>query len=246
MGNSTLIPFKQADALANAVATAWLDEIGSAKMEGRAFCVALSGGRIAGPLFAEFSRQAKVRASSLGQVHFFWADERCVPSDDAGSNFRVAHELLLCPLGIIEDRIHRIQGEQPPDAAAREAEAELRRIAPPGADGQPVLDLILLGMGEDGHVASLFPGEPAAVAANPAVYRAVTATKPPPHRVTLGYGVLAVAREVWVLISGDEKEGALRESLRPEGRTPLARMLRSRTRTRIFSDRGGDSQTPAT
>jgi 6-phosphogluconolactonase len=236
MGTFALIPFKQADALANAVATAWLDEIGSAKTEDRAFCVALSGGRIAGTLFAEFSRQAKARAASLGHVHFFWADERCVPSTDAESNYRVARELLFGPLGIPEERIHRIQAELDPDAAAREAEAEMCRIEPLASDGQPVLDLILLGMGEDGHVASLFPGESAAVVSNPATYRAVTVPKPPPQRVTLGYGVLAVAREVWVLISGGGKEGALRESLRPEGRTPFARVLRSRACTRIFSD----------
>lgn len=235
MAKPDLIQFQNADEVAQTVAAAWLDEVANAATAGRAFHVAVSGGRIAGALFASFGQQAKARAASLEHVHFFWADERCVPPDDAESNFRVAHEHLFAPLGIVQDRIHRIQGELAPDAVAREAEAEIRRIVPLAAEGQPVLDLVLLGMGEDGHVASLFPGEPAAVASNPAVYRAVTAIKPPPHRVTLGYGVVAAAREVWVLVSGSGKEGALRESLRPEGRTPLARVLRSRARTRIFS-----------
>ena len=236
MAQADLIQFRTADKLAQAVASAWLDEVAKAAAAGRAFCVALSGGRMAGTLFAEFCRQARTRAASLGQVHFFWADERCVPLDDAESNYHVVHELLFAPLGIAEERVHRVLGELDPDEAAREAEAELCRIVPLTSDGQPILDLILLGMGVDGHVASLFPVEPATAVSNRAVYRAVTATKPPPRRVTLGYGVLASAREVWVLISGDGKEGALRESLRLEGRTPLAKVLRSRTHTRIFSD----------
>jgi 6-phosphogluconolactonase len=159
-----------------------------------------------------------------------------VPPDDAGSNYRLARELLLNPLDIAKDRIHRVRGEVEPDAAAREAGAALSRIVPRGSNGQPVLDLILLGMGEDGHVASLFPGEPETIMLSQAVYRAVTAPKPPSHRVTLGYGVIAVAREVWVLISGGGKELALQESLRPESWTPLATVLRRRSGTRILSD----------
>jgi 6-phosphogluconolactonase len=91
-------------------------------------------------------------------------------------------------------------------------------------------------MGEDGHTASLFPGEAASVMEDPAMYRAVTATKPPPRRITLGYGAIAAAREAWVLASGKGKEAALRESLSPAGRTPLARVLRMRSLTRIYTD----------
>ena len=236
MAEYDLTQFQNAGELACAVASVWLDEIACASQTGRAYCVALSGGRIAGALFSEATRQMRARNESPSHIHFFCADERCVSPDDAESNYRVARQLLLDPLGIAADRIHRVWGEVDPDAAVREAEAELRRIVPLASYGQPVLDLILLGMGEDGHVASLFPGEPEAVVSSQAAYRAVTAPKPPPRRVTLGYGVIAAAREVWVLISGGGKEAALRESLRPEGRTPLATVLRSRSRTRIFSD----------
>lgn len=235
MRRFTLTSFKQSGALAEAVATAWLAETVRLRESVAPFCVALSGGRIAGNLFTEFSQQAQARAASLQHVHFFWADERCVPPDNTESNYRVARELLFDPLRIAAGQIHRIRGELEPDVAAREAEAELRWVAPKARGGQPAFDLVLLGMGEDGHVASLFPGEPRELASNSAVYRAVTAPKPPPQRVTLGYGALAAAREVWVLISGAGKEGALRESLRPEGRTPLARVLRSRSNSRIFS-----------
>jgi 6-phosphogluconolactonase len=198
--------------------------------------VALSGGRISRQFFAAVVEWARKERIAFANVHFFWADERCVPPEDAESNYRVARELLLAPLGIADDHIHRIRGESDPVEAAVAAESEICRIAPLTEDGQPVLNLIFLGMGEDGHVASLFPGEPEAVMTSEAVYRAVTAVKPPPRRITLGYAAIAAARQVWVLASGPDKEGALRNSLDPASQTPLARVIRSRTQTRIFTD----------
>jgi len=102
----------------------------------------------------------------------------------------------------------------------------------------PILDLIFLGMGEDGHVASLFPAEMEAAIADQAIYRVVkNSPKPPPNRVTLGYDAIAAARQVWVLVSGAGKEEALRESLHSGGRTPLGRVTQFRTRkTLVFSD----------
>ena len=198
--------------------------------------VAVSGGRIAKDFFSSVARMAQERGQSLAQVHFFWADERCVPPDHSESNYRSAAELLFAPLGLPPQNVHRIRGEDEPESAAREIEAELRRFAPATAAGQPILDLILLGMGEDGHVASLFPGESEVTMNSPAVYRAVTANKPPPRRITLGYAALAAAGEVWVLASGVGKEAALRESLATAGKTPLGRMLGLRRRTKILTD----------
>jgi 6-phosphogluconolactonase len=91
-------------------------------------------------------------------------------------------------------------------------------------------------MGEEGHVASLFPGESPEVMASPAVFRHVVGTKPPPNRITLGYAGIAAAREVWLLASGAGKAGALSEAIAGTGRTPLCRVLQSRQQTRIFTD----------
>ena len=92
-------------------------------------------------------------------------------------------------------------------------------------------------MGKDGHVASLFPGEPDVSISDKAIYRAVkNSPKPPQNRITLGYAAIAVARQVWVLVSGTGKKTALHESLCSKGRTPLARVAQFRTRTKIFSD----------
>jgi 6-phosphogluconolactonase len=109
-------------------------------------------------------------------------------------------------------------------------------VASAGAGNQPVLDLIFLGMGEDGHVASLFPTEPESMVNDAAVFRAVVGTKPPPNRITIGYQTIAAAREVWVLASGAGKEQALRESTKQAGQTPLARVLRLRSQTTVFTD----------
>jgi len=95
---------------------------------------------------------------------------------------------------------------------------------------------VFLGMGEEGHVASLFPGEPEEIAASPAVYRPVTVPKPPPRRITLGYPAIRAARQVWVLAAGPGKAPALRQSLDPAGNTPLARVLKERRHTCILTD----------
>jgi 6-phosphogluconolactonase len=237
MKNFDLISFATADELAQAVASAWLDEIEAANRAGKTHCVALSGGRIARKFFAAVTEQARTRAASFGRVHFFWADERCVPPDDPESNFYLAKKRLFGPLKIGDAQIHRIHGEDLPEAAAVAAATEISKIAPLNEASQPVLDIIFLGMGEDGHVASLFPGESDVLILDKVIYRAVkNSPKPPPNRVTLGYTTITAAKQVWVLVSGAGKETALRESLNSKGRTPLARVTQFRTRTKIFSD----------
>jgi 6-phosphogluconolactonase len=246
--NFELISFANADELALRAAGAWVDEIESANPDcaggsaeasraGKTHCVALSGGRIAQKFFAATVEQAKKRAVSFARVHFFWADERCVPPADPESNFKLANELLFAPLKISANQIHRIRGEDSPQVAVKLAEEELRRIAPTDENGQPVLDLIFLGMGEDGHVASLFPEAPSEILNCTAPFLAIeNSPKPPPRRISLSHAAIAAAKQVWALVSGAGKDVALRESLRPGGQTPLARVMQSRSRTKIFSD----------
>jgi len=237
MKNFELIPFASADELASRVASLWLDEIESASRAGKTHCVALSGGRIAQKFFAATVEQAKTRAISFERVHFFWADERCVPPNDPESNFKLANELLFAPLKIPANQMHRIRGEDSPKVAVKLAEEELRRVLSLRADNQSALDLIFLGMGEDGHVASLFPGASPEILNCASPFLAIeNSPKPPPRRISLSYAAIAAAKQVWVLVSGAGKEAALRESLRPGGQTPLARVIQSRSRTKIFSD----------
>jgi len=236
VNNVEINAFPDDCALAEAAAEQWVAEMGAAVQASTRYCVALSGGRIARRLFTALAGMAKARPQPLSSVHFFWGDERCVPPNDPESNFGMARELLLIPCKVADENIHRVRGEDEPDSAAASAESELSRIAPSAGAGQPVIDLIFLGMGEDGHVASLFPNESEDAIAASAVYRAVTASKPPPRRITLGYPAIVAAKQVWVLASGAGKADALRESLRPSGQTPLARVLGLRQVTRIFTD----------
>jgi len=239
MANYELKHFSTAEELSRAVASAWLDEIALANRAGKTHCVALSGGRIAQKFFTATVEQGRARAVSFVQVHFFWADERCVPPTDAESNFKLAQELLLAPLDIADHQIHRLRGEWPSAEAVTAAIAELASIVPVNPAGQPMFDLIFLGLGEDGHVASLFPVAPGEVAVGTAPFLAVNdSPKPPPRRISLSYTALAAAGQVWLLAAGAGKEKVLRESLTDQSVTPLARVLRSRRRTKIFAETG--------
>ena len=240
MKNFELLSFANAEALAHAAAGAWLDEIDAANRAGNRHCVALSGGRIAQTFFVSTVELARARRASFERVHFFWADERCVPPTDPESNFKVADDLLFQPLKIRESQIHRLMGELPPEAAVERAVHEILKTVPANQDGQPILDLIFLGMGEDGHTASLFQNarnapQKSAICNAPFIFVA-DSPKPPPCRISLNYGAIAAAKQVWALISGKGKEIALQETLAAEAETPLGRVIRMRPGTKIYVD----------
>jgi 6-phosphogluconolactonase len=236
MGAATFQHFPDDAALAAAVADGWSQLIAAASQAGRPHVVALSGGRISLRVFTALASLATRGELDLSNVRFFWADERCVPPDHPDSNYLPARELLLEPAAVPAANIHRIRGEDDPLSAAAQASTALLAATgtPPGAIPAP--DLVLLGMGEDGHVASLFPGHDAILANESAVFLPVeNSPKPPPRRITLAIGPILTAREVWVVVAGDGKEAALHESLDPGGSTPLATIIRRRTHTRVLS-----------
>jgi 6-phosphogluconolactonase len=222
--------------LARAAATEFLGLLMRRAAGAPPFGIALSGGRIATPFYKAIVEGAKRSRASFGDVHFFWADERCVPPDSPENSYALAREHLLVPLDIPAANIHRIRGEVPGSYGIDEAEAELCRVMPLSNTGQPILDLVILGMGEDGHVASLFPEEGPEWLKDGSVYRKVTATKPPPERITLGYQALFAAREVWVLASGLGKISAYRSLLAGDERLPVTRVAAARDQTVIFQD----------
>lgn len=233
MKNFDVRTFASADELAKAAAGEWLQLLSL----GKPHCVALSGGRIAKAFYQEIVAIAQKQRDMLASVEFFWADERCVPPTDPESNFFLANEHLFSPLNIALGRIHRLKGELAPDKAVADGIREICRTARGNERGQPVLDLVILGMGEDGHVASLFPNAPNSVVEAVTPYLHVSESpKPPPNRLSLSYATIAAAKQVWVLAAGSGKQQALKESLCSTGTTPLARVVKSRKSTEIFTD----------
>ena len=237
MKNIDLKHFSTDAELAKAAAENWLATVNEAARKNENHLVALSGGRIAKLLFAQIVEQTTVQKISLSHVHFFWADERCVAPDDPESNFRTANELLFQPLKIARSQIHRLKGELSPEISAMDANVEIFRMATATSRGLPVLNYIFLGMGEDGHVASLFPNAVEKnISRNDPYFFVENSPKPPPNRLSLSYSSLAAAREILVLVSGSGKSEALKNSLEQTGSTPLARVLKSRTSTKIYTD----------
>lgn len=173
------------------------------------FTVALSGGSTPKKLYSILAAEYRDQVD-WDAVHFFWGDERHVPPDNQESNFRMANETLLLPLRIPESQIHRIKGEnEDAQFAAQEYEEQLRKFFEITSDDPPVFDLILLGMGPDGHTASLFPGTRVLqegkkfVAAN-WVGKFYT------YRITFTVPVINHSERVLFLVCGEDKAPALK------------------------------------
>ncbi len=183
------------------------------------FVVALAGGSTPRGLYQLLAAEPRRNRMDWGATEVFWGDERCVPPDDAASNYRMAQDALLDRVPIPAANIHRIRGEADPALAAPEYEGILReRFGTPEGPPRPGtgFDLVLLGLGPDGHTASLFPGS-AALREGERWARAARGPAPPHWRVTLTPIVFRAAREVIFLVTGSEKAAALQRALGEDG-----------------------------
>jgi 6-phosphogluconolactonase len=166
-------------------------------------------------------------------VEVWFADERCVAPEDPQSNYRLAAETLLGPAGIPSEQVHRMEGELgPEDGAKRYGQTLAERL--PGGDRRPptppVLDVIVLGIGPDGHIASLFPGAPTLDAGEQAICLPVRdSPKPPPERITLSLAVLRAARRCTLLATGAGKADAVSAMMgEPSHHVPAGLLVRGR------------------
>jgi 6-phosphogluconolactonase len=176
--------------------------------------IALSGGSTPLDIFKQLALQT--RREDWKNVHLYWGDERCVPPEHQDSNYGHAREALLKPLGLSQDQIHRIRGEEnPEDEKERYGELLRRNLAQ--KNGFPVFDWIWLGLGADGHTVSIFPheielwtsGSPCIVGHHPLTNQA---------RVSLSGGVLNAGRRVTFITSGEEKANVIHEIFMKEGK----------------------------
>jgi len=211
--------FPTADALADAVAHHIAACAREAISSHGRFVIALSGGSTPRAAYARLAtRDSRLTTDDCGLTtdawhltHILWGDERCVLPDDPRSNYRMAKEVLLDRVPIPAEQIHRIRGEDEPAEAARNYERELHSLlgsrAPPAG-----LDLVLLGLGEDGHTASLFPGQPSVHETE----RWAVAVLDPDRklwRVTLTPAILNQASDITFVVSGANKAQTLQRVL---------------------------------
>jgi len=171
------------------------------------FNIALAGGSTPKKLYALLAAEPYRSQIDWRLVEVFWGDERCVPPNDPESNFRMAQEELLSKVPILAGHIHRMPAEQPDHQAAAQAyEDEIRRGFITG--GIPDFDLIQLGLGPEGHTASLFPHQ-ASLHEQLRLVMPVTTPKPPPDRLTFTPPLLNAAHNVLFLVAGAEKADAV-------------------------------------
>ncbi len=207
----------------------WNEAASSALEEKGEFTAALSGGKTPEGLYRRLAEGT--RRDRWAKIRLFQVDERHVPRSDPASNFAMIERILIEAVPIPPDRVHPVPILATPSASAREYDRVLRRVPPSGASGMPRLDLIFLGIGADGHTASLFPGSPALSVADRAAVEVVPAPAGP-DRVTLTLPVLNNAGLVVFLATGPDKAEAVGRLFRGAA-PPDPAALVSPNRTRV-------------
>jgi len=220
-----IVRFASCEALYNH-AVAQVARIGAEAIAERGrFLVALAGGTTPRPLYERLA--SPTCAIDWSAVDVFWTDERCVPAEDVRSNQKMAREALLGRVPIAAERIHPIDGALRPLDAADAYEVFLREVL--GGDGR--FDLVLLGVGADGHTASLFPRHQA-LAEDARWIVPVHVSADPPWRVTMTLPLIDAARHVLFLVAGAAKAPALRDLV--DGKPSPASLVRPEVGTAAF------------
>ncbi|MBW2488031.1 MAG: 6-phosphogluconolactonase [Deltaproteobacteria bacterium] len=211
-----------AEAMCRAAAESLMHHIGKTLQTQDLYSIALSGGSTPRKLYALLADDTELdRQIPWERIHFFWGDERHVAPDHPDSNYRMAFEAMLSRAPIPETNIHRIHAENPDaDTAAEQYAREIRRFFKIAGDEVPHFNCVLLGMGSDGHTASLFPDSPA-LSEKERLVVANRVEKSDSFRITLTLPVLNSADLVLFLVSGAEKADALKTVL--EGAAAPAR-----------------------
>lgn len=234
-----ILLYGNADDVAEALAARLMSRLGEIQRDFRVPQVALTGGRIAARAYERLAAEGANSAVDWSRVDLWWGDERFVPAADDDRNAKQALGLLAGPLNLLPDRVHAMpasDGGVSLDRAAEDYAAEL---------GDTVFDICLLGMGPDGHVASIFPEHPSSYAEGGVI--AVRASpKPPPERISLTLAIINRSREVWFVVSGTDKAAAAKMSLLGAGPVQVpAAGVSGVSHTLWLMDRDAASQLPS-
>ena len=230
-----------ADVLATAVAGELLSRLADAQAAGGVPQIGLTGGSIAAAVHREVARLSAGSGVDWSQVVVWWGDERFVDPADPERNDRQAREQWLDKLGLDPTKVHPMpaaEGGADAESAAAAYAEELRQ------HGSGEFDVLMLGVGEDGHVASLFPGYPQVDVLDADAVAVIDSPKPPPTRISLTLAALNRARAVWFLVSGDGKAGAVARAMAEDAdpRDVPACAVRGSVETLWFLDRAAASR----
>lgn len=240
------------ESLAAAVAARLITSIIDAQARRGRAAVVLTGGGMGGRSQDAVLASPAARAVDWEGVDFYWGDERFLPTNHPDRNETQARDRFLAPLSIPETRIHAMpasDGPWGPDvtAAAAGYASELAELAVKNSHPVvPSFDVLMLGVGPDAHVASLFPGYPQTRVTDQTVTSIVDSPKPPPVRITFTFPVLESARETWLIAAGIEKSQALAKALHSGADRTLfpAAGARGTERTLVLIDRDAASRLP--
>jgi 6-phosphogluconolactonase len=251
MAEPEVLVHRSPDELAQAVSARLITSLVDAQAGGRAPHWVLTGGGIADRIHRAIAGSPSRGAVDWSRVEMWWGDERFLPKGDPERNETQARAALLDHIAVDPSRVHAVPAPDEvgddPERAADEYADQVRAAAAPEDHGQaPTFDVLMLGVGPDGHVASLFPEKPALYEEERTVVAVRGSPKPPPVRITMTMPTLNRSREVWLVVAGDDKAGAVRLALSGAGAIQVpAAGPRGIQRTIWFLDRAAASQLPA-
>jgi 6-phosphogluconolactonase len=236
------------DALAESVAARFLNRLAKCGAEGALVHVSLTGGSMGAAVLAAASRHSRRDRVDWSRVHVWWSDERFVPRGHADRNDRQAAEALLDAIDIPAANIHSMGASDDGvdlDAAAERYAAELARFPQDDGTPWPSFDICFLGVGPDGHIASLFPDRPEILITDRVAVAVRDSPKPPPERISLTRPVINGSRRVWLVLAGADKASALGLALAGASYASVtAAGAKGRKRTIFFVDEGAAAQVP--
>jgi 6-phosphogluconolactonase len=213
----TVLLAPDAEALAAAVAARFVTRLIDAQSDGRVAHIVLTGGRVASAVYRAVAESPARTAIDWQRVEFWWGDERFLPDGDPERNATQAWDALLSKVDVDPAKVHEMAADsgQGPEAAATAYAEQLAVAATASGEAAqvPAFDLLMLGVGPDGHVASLFPGYPALQVDDTSAVAVHDSPKPPPTRVSLTFPALARSAEVWFVVSGEDKADAVKTAL---------------------------------
>jgi len=246
MSSPSILVNRDAEGLAHAVAARFITLLVDVQSRGEVAQVVLTGGRVAAAVYRAVAESPARTAIDWQRVEFWWGDERFLPDGDPERNETQARDALLSKVDVDPARVHPMPadaGQSPEVAAAAYAEELAAAAGPDDRDGVPTFDVLMLGVGPDGHVASLFPGYPQLQVRDRAAVAVHDSPKPPPTRVSLTFPALSRAQEVWFVVSGEDKAKAVGLALSGADQIPAA-VPKGLTKTLWLLDDAAAQQLP--